>query len=306
MHYENRRKMKRERSMNMRIFVRKWSALVVLLCLVLVAGCASLSSQKSDQFIFLSSTIGPIDSGIVAALEDQFEKETSIRVRHVGAGTGAALKLATKGQIDLVMAHAKSLEEKFIADGYGTERIPLMYNDFVIVGPVSDPAVIKGEKSATAALKKIMDANVKFISRGDKSGTHVAELELWKKTGVEPKGAWYVIYEKGSEGNVPTLRYTDQQAAYTVIDRATYLSLKDQIKVVILVEGDEALLNYISLIPVNPAKFPRVNQRDTQTFVRWLTSPEKGQLIIRDFGKDKYGAPLFFPNSMEWQKLQKK
>jgi len=306
MHYENRRKMKRERSMNMRIFVRKWSALVVLLCLVLVAGCASLSSQKSDQFIFLSSTIGPIDSGIVAALEDQFEKETSIRVRHVGAGTGAALQLATKGQIDLVMAHAKSLEEKFIADGYGTERIPLMYNDFVIVGPVSDPAVIKGEKSATAALKKIMDANVKFISRGDKSGTHVAELELWKKTGVEPKGAWYVIYEKGSEGNVPTLKYTDQQAAYTVIDRATFLSLKDQIKVVILVEGDEALLNYISLIPVNPAKFPRVNQRDTQTFVRWLTSPEKGQLIIRDFGKDKYGAPLFFPNSVEWQKLQKK
>ena len=278
MHYEIRRKMKRERSMNMRIFVRKWSALVVLLCLVLVAGCASLSSQKSDQFIFLSSTIGPIDSGIVGALEDQFEKETGIRVRHVGAGTGAALKLATKGQIDLVMAHAKSLEENFIADGYGTERIPLMYNDFVIVGPASDPAAVKGEKSATAALKKIMDANGKFISRGDKSGTHVAEMELWKKTGV----------------------------AYTVIDRATYLSLKDQIKVVILVEGDEALLNYISLIPVNPAKFPRVNRKDTLTFVQWLTSPEKGQLIIRDFGKEKYGSPLFFPNSVEWQKLQKK
>jgi len=306
MHYESKRKMKRERSMNMRIFVRKWSALVVLLCLVLVAGCASLSSQKNDRFIFLSSTIGPIDSGIVAALEDQFEKETGIRVRHVGAGTGAALKLATKGQIDLVMAHAKSLEEKFIADGYGTERIPLMYNDFVIVGPASDPATVKGEKSATSALKKIMDANAKFISRGDKSGTNVAEMELWKKTGVEPNGAWYVIYEKGNEGNVATLKYTDQQAAYTFIDRATYLSLKDQIKVVILVEGDEALLNYISLIPVNPAKFPRVNQRDTRTFVRWLTSPEKGQLIIRDFGKEKYGSPLFFPNSVEWQKLQKK
>ncbi len=290
----------------MRIFVRKWSALVVLLCLVLVAGCASLSSQKSDQFIILSSTSGPIDSGIVGALEDQFEKETGIRVRHVGAGTGAALKLATKGQIDLVMAHAKSLEENFIADGYGTERIPLMYNDFVIVGPASDPAAVKGEKSATAALKKIMDANGKFISRGDKSGTHVAEMELWKKTGVEPKGAWYVIYEKGSEGNVATLKYTDQQAAYTVIDRATFLSLKDQIKVVILVEGDEALLNYISLIPVNPAKFPRVNRKDTLTFVQWLTSPEKGQLIIRDFGKEKYGSPLFFPNSVEWQKLQKK
>ncbi len=306
MHYEIRRKMKRERSMNMRILVRKWSALVVLLCLVLVAGCASLTSQKSDQFIFLSSTIGPIDSGIVAALEDQFEKETGIRVRHVGAGTGAALKLATKGQIDLVMAHAKSLEEKFIADGYGTERIPLMYNDFVIVGPASDPAAVKGEKSAATALKKIMDANAKFISRGDKSGTHVAEMVIWKAAGIEPSGAWYVVYEKGSEGNVATLKYTDQQAAYSFIDRATYLSLKDQIQVVILVEGDEALLNYISLIPVNPAKFPKVNQRDTRTFVQWLTSPEKGQLIIRDFGKEKYGSPLFFPNSVEWQKLQKK
>ena len=305
MHYENVRKMKSERSMIMRIFVRKWSALVVLLCLVLVAGCASLSSQKSEPFIFLSSTIGPIDSGIVAALEDQFEKETGIRVRHVGAGTGAALKLATNGQIDLVMAHAKSLEEKLIADGYGTERIPLMYNDFVIVGPASDPAAVKGEKSATAALKKIMEANAKFISRGDKSGTHVAEMELWKKTGVEPKGAWYVVYEKGAEGNIPTLKYTDQQAAYTVIDRATFLSLKDQIKVVILVEGDEALLNYISLIPVKKSKCTKVNSKDTMKFVKWMTSPAKGQMIIRDFGKEKYGSPLFFPNSLEWQKKQK-
>ena len=248
-----------------------------------------------DKFIFLSSTIGPIDSGIVGALEDQFEKETGIRVRHVGAGTGAALKMATKGQIDLVMAHAKSLEEKFIADGFGTERIPLMYNDFVIVGPASDPAAIKGEKSATEALKKIMDKGVKFISRGDKSGTHVAEMELWEKAGIKPAGPWYVVYEKGSEGNVSTLKYTDQQAAYTVIDRATYLSLKDQIKLVILVEGDEALLNFISLIPVNPAKCPKVNNKDTMTFVKWLTSPEKGQLIIRDFGKDKYGSAAFLP-----------
>jgi tungstate transport system substrate-binding protein len=259
-----------------------------------------------NKFILLSSTIGPIDSGIVSALEDQFEKETGIRVRHVGAGTGAALDMATKGQIDLVMAHAKSLEEKFITDGFGTGRIPLMYNDFVIVGPAADPAAIKGSKLATEALKKIMTSGSAFISRGDKSGTHVAEMELWKKAEVTPQGTWYVIYEKGSEGNVPTLKYTDQQKAYTVIDRATYLSLKDQIKLVILVEGDEALLNYISLIPVNPKKFPRVNSKDTMTFVKWLTSPKKGQLIIRDFGKDKYGSALFFPNSLEWQKTQKK
>ncbi|MEN6620192.1 MAG: substrate-binding domain-containing protein [Smithella sp.] len=263
-------------------------------------------AANGDKFILLSSTIGPIDSGIVSVLEDQFEKDTGIRVRHVGAGTGAALKIATKGQIDLVMAHAKSLEEKFIAGGYGTARIPLMYNDFVIVGPASDPATIKGEKSATEALKKIMNKNTKFISRGDKSGTNVAEMELWQKAGIKPHGAWYVIYEKGSEGNVPTLKYTDSQSAYTVIDRATYLALKNQIKLVILVEGDEALLNFISLIPVNPAKFPDVNYKDTMTFVKWLTSPNKGQLIIKDFGKDKYGEALFFPNSIEWQKLKKK
>ena len=267
---------------------------------------ATALAVDGDQFVFLSSTIGPIDSGIVGTLEDQFEKETGIRVRHVGAGTGAALKMAEKGQIDLVMAHAKSLEEKFIADGFGTQRIPLMYNDFVIVGPAADLAGIKGEKNATVALKRIKDRGMKFISRGDKSGTHVAEMELWQKAGIKPEGAWYIVYDKGSQGNVPTLKYTDQQSAYTVIDRATYLSIKDQIKVVVLVEGDEALLNYISLIPVNQAKFPKVNQKDTMTFVKWLTASDKGQLIIRGFGKDKYGSALFFPNSLEWQKAQKK
>jgi len=276
---------------------------LVFLMILLFPGL--MLAAESSKFILLSSTIGPIDSGIVATLEDAFEKETGIRVRHVGAGTGAALNLATKGQIDLVMAHAKSLEEKFIADGFGTERIPLMYNDFVIVGPADDPAAIKGEKSATAALKKIMDKKAKFISRGDKSGTHVAEMVLWEKAGIQPKGAWYVVYEKGSEGNVATLKYTNAQSAYTVIDRATYLSLKDSIKLAILVEGDEALLNFISLIPVNPVKFPKVNHQDTIKFVQWLTSPQKGQLIIRDFGKDKYGAPLFFPNSVEWQRTLK-
>jgi len=259
-------------------------------------------AANGDKFVLLSSTIGPIDAGIVGALEDQFEKETGIRVRHIGAGTGAALDIARKGNVDLVMVHAKSLEEKFIADGFGTQRIPLMYNDFVIVGPASDPAGIKGLKTATEALKKIIDSSSAFISRGDKSGTHVAEIELWGKAGIKPAGSWYSVYEKGAEGNVPTLKYTDQKEAYTVIDRATYLSIKDQIKLSILVEGDDALLNYISLIPVNSAKFPRVNNKDTMKFVKWLTSPKKGQLIIRDFGKEKFGSALFFPNSEEWQK----
>ena len=276
--------------------------LVFLFCLPLA--CSGPGKVKTPKFIFLASTIGPIDAGIVGALEDGFEKESGIRVRHVGTGTGAALDIAKKGNVDLVLVHAKSLEEKFVQEGYGTERIDLMYNDFVIVGPPDDPAGIKGMKSATEALKKISERKVTFISRGDKSGTHVAEMQLWEKTGIKPSGSWYVIYEKGATGNVPTLRYTDQKNAYTVMDRATYLTLKGQIKLAILVEKDEALLNYISLIPVNPKKFPRANYEDAMVFVRWLTYPEKGQKIIRDFGKDKYGTPLFFPNSKEWRSSQ--
>jgi tungstate transport system substrate-binding protein len=284
----------------MRVFIGKLTVLLILVW------SSMAFAANGDKFIFLSSTIGPIDAGIVSALEDQFEKDTGIRVRHVGAGTGAALDIARKCEIDLVLVHAKSLEEKFIADGFGTERIPLMYNDFVIVGPSADPAAIKGIKIATEALKKIMDKGSLFISRGDKSGTHVAEMELWTKAGIKPAGSWYAVYEKGADGNVPTLKYADQKEAYTVIDRATYLSIKDQIKLAVLVEGDEALLNFISLIPVNSAKCSKVNSKDTKEFVEWLTSAQKGQLIIRDFGKDKYGSPLFFPNSVEWQKATKK
>ena len=279
--------------------MRKWLSLGFL---CLLCACATSSSHGGGtKFILLASTIGPVDAGIVDALETAFEKDSGIRVRHVGAGTGATLDLARKGEFDLVMVHAKSLEEKFVAEGFGTERIDLMYNDFVIVGPANDPAGIKGTKLAVDALKRISEKGVLFISRGDNSGTHVAEMELWKAAGIKPSGSWYQVYEKGSTGNAPTLQYTDQKAAHTVIDRATYLTLKDKIKLVVLVEKDEALLNFITLIPVNPKKFPKVNYQDTMIFVKWLTAPDKGQLIIRDFGKDKFGSPLFFPNSKEWR-----
>lgn len=275
-----------------------------LVCLLL---CLPVTVQAQTKgFLLMASTIGPIDAGIVSVLEDQFEKESGIRVRHVGAGTGEALKIAEKGNVDLVMVHAKSLEEKFVKDGFGTERIPVMYNDFVIVGPAADPAGIKGMAGAAEALKKIAGKGAPFISRGDKSGTHVAEMEIWAKAGVKPAGAWYTIYEKGKEGNAPTLKYTDEKGAYTLIDRATYLSLKDTIKLAVLVEKDEALLNFISVIPVNPKKFPRVNYKDAMKFIEWLTAPEKGQKIIVDFGIEQYGSPLFFPNSSQWQALQGK
>jgi tungstate transport system substrate-binding protein len=272
----------------------------------LVLLCPGLGQAQEGKFVLLASTIGPIDAGIVGALEDAFEKETGVRVRHVGAGTGAALKMAEGGQFDLVLAHAKALEEKFVQDGFGTQRIPLMYNDFIIMGPAADPAGIKGMKTAAEALKTIAAKGVTFISRGDQSGTHVAEMDLWKEAGIKPAGAWYQVWEKGASGNGPTLKYTDERGAYTVIDRATYLSLKKEIKLAILVENDMAMLNFISLIPVNAVKFPRVNAAAAMQFAQWMTAPDKGQRIIRDFGKAEYGAAMFFPNSDAWRKSQGK
>ncbi|HOD99226.1 MAG TPA: substrate-binding domain-containing protein [Syntrophales bacterium] len=278
--------------------MKKISLLLLAILLVTPPGTAV---AKDKKFILMASTIGPIDAGIVGALEDSFEKEKGIRVRHVGAGTGATLKIAQKCNVDLVMVHARSLEEKFVADGYGTERIPLMYNDFVMVGPAADPAGIKGLKSAAEAMRKIAAAGAPFVTRGDKSGTHVAEMELWKAAGINPAGTWYVVFEKGSEGNVATLRFTDQKRAYTVIDRATFLALQKEVKLAVLVEGDEALLNRITLIPVNPGKCPQANLKETMIFVDWLTDPNKGQRLIETFGVEKYGKPMFFPDSIPWR-----
>ena len=276
------------------------------LVLVALSISARTFARAEDKFILLASTIGPVDAGIVPLLEERFEKESGIRVRHVGAGTGEALKMAEQGSFDLVLVHAKALEEKFVNNGFGTKRFPLMYNDFVIVGPDTDPAGIKGTKSAAEALKKIAATGATFVSRGDNSGTHVAEMELWTKAGLKPAGSWYAVYEKGNEGNGPTLKYAAQKGAYTFMDRATFLSLQQSIKLVVLVEKDDALLNFITLIPVNQKKFARANYQDAITFVKWLTDPANGQKIIEDFGKEKYGAPLFFPNSDEWRAANKK
>ncbi|SHF56755.1 tungstate transport system substrate-binding protein [Desulforamulus putei DSM 12395] len=289
------------------------NTILLLLALVFAFSAAGCSSQpaketttkpaeKTEGQILMASTIGPIDAGIVAVLEDAFEKKTGIKMRHVGAGTGEALKIGQSGNVDLVMVHAKALEEKFVAEGYGTKRIDLMYNDFVIMGPAEDPAKIKGSKSVNEALQKIAKAQAPFVTRGDNSGTHVKEKELWQAAGIKPEGNWYKKFEKGAEGNAPTLKYTDQQKAYTIMDRATYLTLKNEIKLQVLVEKDESLLNYITLIPINPEKFPSVKHDLVMKFVEFATGKE-GQTIIKEFGVDKYGEPLFFPNSEEGKKL---
>jgi tungstate transport system substrate-binding protein len=283
------------------------TVLLTCLCALLITSTFSQpptgqANPSSVQPLQLASTIGPVDAGIVGALADAFQKQSGIPVHFVGAGTGEALKMAQTGKFDLVLVHARALEEKFVEEGYGTKRYDLMYNDFVILGPPNDPAGIKGEKSAVAAFKKIAAAQALFISRGDRSGTNIKELEIWKAAGLEPSGSWYKIYELGKEGNAKTLRYANQEQAYTLMDRATYVTLKNELKLQILVEKDTLLLNYITLIPVNPAKFPNVKYKEAMKFIDFATS-EDGQRIIRDFGREKYGEPLFFPNSPAGKKL---
>jgi len=278
----------------------------IFLSLVFLTGCPSSGERgPGNGFILMCSTVGPVDAGIVQALEEAFERESGIRMRHISAGTGAALAIARGGSIDLVMAHAKSLEEKFVSDGFGTERIPLMYNDFVLVGPANDPAGVRGAARAVDALRMIAAQGSTFISRGDRSGTHIAEMDLWVRAGIKPAGDWYTVYERGAEGNGPTLRFADRRSAYTVMDRATYLKHKKRIGIVVLVEKDSALLNRISLIPVNPSKVARANYADVMSFVRWACDPNKGQRIIANFGTDTYGEPLYFPDSREWVKSAK-
>ena len=247
----------------------------------------------------ISSTIGPVDAGILPLLADTFSKKTGIAISMEKAGTGKTLKKAESGTFDLVMVHARKLEDAFVAAGFGVDRRDVMYNDFVILGPAGDPAGIKGMKSAAEAFATIAKAGVPFVSRGDKSGTHVKEMDIWQAAGIQPAGAWYEVYADGAKGNKATTLYTDKKQAYTLMDRATWLTLKDTVKVVPLVENDPIMLNLIAIIRVNPDKFPQVHKDAALKFADWLVGDE-AQTIIRDFGKDKYGQPLFFPNSDQW------
>lgn len=274
--------------------------LILAVTLALVAAAAGRAADP-PRLVMMASTFGPIDAGIVSALEDAYLKKTGVVVRHAGAGTGAAMEMAESGSFDLVMVHARALEDRFVADGFGVDRRDIMYNDFVILGPAADPAGIRGEKSVTAALARIAAARALFVTRGDNSGTHVKEKELWEQARVTPAGDWYVRFERGASGNAPTTRYANERGAYVLMDRATQITLKRDISLQILVEKDPAMLNYIAVIRVNPARFPRVNARDGQAFLDWLVSDE-AQRLIKSFGVVEHGEPLFFPNSDQWRR----
>ena len=245
-------------------------------------------------FVTVASTTSTEQSGLFRHLLPVFRQKTGIEVRVVAVGTGQALDIGRRGDADVVFVHAKPLEEKFVMDGYGVKRFEVMYNDFVLVGSNADPANVGGSKDIVAALQKIKAARTPFVSRGDKSGTHFAELELWKATGIDianDKGSWY--RDTGS-GMGPTLNTASGMNAYALTDRGTWLSFKNRGELVISVAGDRRLFNQYGVILVNPAKHPHVKKEMGQAFVDWLISPE-GQKAI---GTYKIGGEqLFFPNA---------
>ena len=258
--------------------------------------------------IKLSSTIGPVDAGIVPLLAETYKAKTGTDFVIEKAGTGATLNKAKTGNFDIVVVHARALEDQFIKEGFGQNRQDIMYNDFVILGPKDDPAGIKGMKSAAEAFRTIAAKGAPFISRGDLSGTHVSEMNVWEAAGLKPDGEkdeWYTVFSLGKLGNGVTTDFTNKRNAYTIMDRATYLTKKKGIKIVPLVEGDPILLNLIATIEVSPKRFPNVNNADVVKFVEWLRDDE-AQTIIKDFKVKVFGEPLFFPNSDLWHERNPK
>ena len=267
---------------------------LLLAAAVSVPLAATVSAHAADDFITVSSTTSTEQSGLFNFILPIFSKDSGIKVRVVALGTGQARDMARRGDADVVFVHDKVAEEKFIAEGFGVKRQEVMYNDFILIGPKDDPAKVAGGKDITEALKAIQAAQAPFVSRGDKSGTHAAELRLWKAAGIDldaVKGAWY--RDTGS-GRGPALNTAASMNAYILADRGTWLSFKNRADLTVVVEGDKRLFNQYGVILVNPEKHPHVKKADGQAFIDWVVSAE-GQKAIADYKID--GQQLFFPNA---------
>ncbi len=265
---------------------RSFVALILMLC--------ALAVNAQERFITVASTTSTEQSGLFGYLLPIFQEKSGIQVRVVALGTGQALDLARRGDADVVFVHAKAAEEKFLAEGEGVKRYPVMYNDFVLIGPKSDPAGIAGGKDILEALKKIRTAQAPFVSRGDRSGTHMAELALWQDAGIDldkSKGPWY---RDTGQGMGPALNTASSMNAYLLADRGTWLAFKNRGELTILVEGDKRLFNQYGVMLVNPEKHPTVKKELGQTFIDWLVSPE-GQKVIA--GYKIGGEQLFYPDA---------
>jgi len=255
---------------------------------------AASPAQAQDKTIVVASTTSTQDSGLFGHILPLFKAKSGIEVRVVAQGTGQALDTGRRGDADVLFVHAKAQEEKFVADGFGVRRYPVMYNDFVLIGPRSDPAGIKGMNDITSALQAIKAKTAPFISRGDRSGTHIAELDLWKAAGIDitkDKGPWY---KEIGQGMGAALNTASASNAYLLADRGTWISFKNRGELDIVVQGDKRLFNQYGVMLVNPAKHPHVKHDLGQAFIDWLISAE-GQKAIADYKID--GQQLFFPNA---------
>jgi len=266
---------------------------IALLCLFMLSPGLS-AARPAQRNIILSTTTSTQDSGLLDVLIPIFEKKTGYFVKTIAVGSGQAMAMGQKGEADVLLVHSPAAEKKFIAEGYGVNRRIIMHNDFVIVGPPSDRAGIKGVKSAAEAFKKIAAANVIFMSRGDNSGTHAKEKVIWKAAGITPGGQKW--HQETGLGMGQTLAVAAEKKTYTLADRGTYLALKKNLGLDILTEGDAILLNIYHVIEVNPLKWPRVNAAGAKAFADFMVSKQT-QKIIETFGVEKFGSPLFFPDA---------
>ncbi len=265
---------------------------------VIIAGILFLSdiSCSKRESLILATTTSTQDTGLLDVLIPLFEKDTGIMVKTVAVGSGQAMAMGRRGEADILLVHSPAAEKEFVDGGFGLNRRIVMHNDFVIVGPDGDPAGIRKARSATEAFTRIAESGALFISRGDDSGTHVKELLLWKKAGITPAGKKW--YQETGLGMGATMSVVSEKKAYTLSDRSTYLFLKHNISPVILNEGDDSLKNIYHVIEGNPAKFSRINARGARLFADFIVSA-RVQGIIRDYGKEKFGMPLYFPDAVK-------
>jgi tungstate transport system substrate-binding protein len=265
--------------------------IVVLLVALAVAAGAGPGAAQPAKVVILSTTTSTQDSGLLDVLVPLFERQTGYSVKTVSVGTGQALALAARGEADVCLVHAPALEKKYVEEGKLRHRRLVMYNDFLIVGPPADPARVRGEQSAPAAMKRIAAAGARFVSRGDKSGTNLLEQRLWRAAGVGPGAPWYI---ESGQGMGATLGIAEDRQAYTLTDRATLLAFSKRVSLQIMVEGDRPLLNVYSVMEVDPATGPRVNTVGGKAFADFMVAPAT-QAAIKVFGVDRYRQPLFFP-----------
>jgi tungstate transport system substrate-binding protein len=264
---------------------------VLAFALTLAFGCSQ--GTTASRTLTLATTTSTQDSGLLDYLLPEFRKQSGIEVKVVGVGTGQALELGRRGDADVLLTHAPAAEEKFMAEGFGSQRHPVMYNDFVLAGPKADPAHVKQQRSIVGAFQVLAYAGAPFVSRADESGTHQKEREIWTQADVDPKGSWYI---RAGTGMAQALRMAKEKQAYLLTDRATFLALGKELDLEILVQGDALLRNRYAVIVVNSEKHPQVRREAARRFAEFLISNEVQQRISA-FGTDKYGQPLFFPDA---------